>query len=223
MLAIRADRNAMKATTTIRSATKLPKWYRNMKMIGDPVTPSAFLTPVGMAIEKIAKMTNPAAVEIQTVRNIAFGAVRRGSRVSSARSADPSQPISVYTGSRTASMTDVKVTGLPVDVPTCVRIAGPASLLKKNKPMAMTSARPSVPISSTPAPRLLTQVAARTPMALRMVPTAIMTTPNSWMSPVVGWFHTYGAKTDPMAMDRPAVPAVKASIAHQPVNQPIWP
>lgn len=60
-------------------------------------------TEVGMAAMKMAITIRPAAAQTATARNIARGADRRGSLVSSARSAEASQPISEKIGAVAAN------------------------------------------------------------------------------------------------------------------------
>ena len=117
-------------------------------------------------------------------------------------------------------MTAVNVTGPPSSRLVSNRMLVPALWSKKNRPIPVTTARPTVPTSSTDAPMLLIHVAARTPIALITAPMMIITTPNSWIWPRVGSSQIYGANTEPIAIERPAVPAVNASIAAQPVNHP---
>ncbi len=71
-------------------------------MSGDPVWPTAVDTLPGIAISKIMNSTNPPIAETSSDCIIVRGAVRRGSFVSSARSAQPSQPIRVKIGSSAA-------------------------------------------------------------------------------------------------------------------------
>src|SRR5580692_8711178 len=140
--------------------------------------------------------------EMITDRNMAVGAVLRGSLVSSARSADPSQPSSVYTGSSSASPIVVMLTGLPVVEPTWTSTLGPCSWWKNSRPIASTTVSPSVPIT-------LTATAATIAMAA-----------NSAMSPCVGTAQISGENTLAMATAIDAVPTKNDSSAVHPLNQP---
>lgn len=109
MLAIRQAKIEANATTTIRSLANGPIWTSISRNTGLPGPSRNVPTEPGMAMPSSAKMTRPAAPDTATERSIARGAARRGSFVSSARSAAPSQPRRTYTGSSPASATVVNV------------------------------------------------------------------------------------------------------------------
>src|SRR5580692_2219217 len=93
MLASRQEKIEMNATTWMASEPPPPKctwkrWTTGLKVVELTVV----LMLPGIAMARMANTTKPAMPEIRQERIIALGAMPRGSVVSSARSAEPSQP-----------------------------------------------------------------------------------------------------------------------------------
>src|SRR5580698_1047945 len=165
-------------------------------------------------------MKNAATPEITTARSMARGATRRGSLVSSARSAEPSQPASVQIGSSRASPIVSKPNPLPLLDPCWNSTDGPCTWWKKMMPNASTTVKPIVPNSSMVAPALLTVEAALMLSTLMNTATMIAMTASIATSQCVGELHRSGANTDASATEMPAEPTSVHSSAFQPVNQP---
>src|SRR3984885_12780943 len=220
MLASRQESIATKAMTCSRSAAQPPKWLEKMATIGLAVPLTVAFRSPGIAIANTAKTMKATAPEMVTARSMARGAMRRGSVVSSARSAEPSQPASVHTGSSSARPMVSKPAPAPVDEPVWVSTCGPWTWWKKNSPMASAIVAPIVPTSSMDAPALLTRLAALIDVTLMMTATMIATTASTAMSQCVGLAQMSGANTEARETEMPAEPTRVQSIAFQPVNQP---
>src|SRR6266702_8672226 len=176
--------------------------------------------PRGMAIRKPTFINALAAIETRLARIIAYGVTARGSWVSSARSAAPSHPMKQYIGSKAARTKPYQ--RAPPDV-RCVetRMWKPALWWKKNmEPTTSTAAATTEPTISKTTPTLFTALTARMLMILMRAATAITTAASSTMSPWEGDFQISLAKTDARATAVAAVPAMNASSAVYPVNQP---
>ena len=97
----------------------------------------------------------------------------------------------------------------------------PASWWKKKiAPKNSSAAAPTEPVISKKTPVLLTALTARMLMMLMSAAATIASVANSTMSPCVGDVHTSLANTVASATAVAAVPAMKASSAVYPVNQP---
>src|SRR6266568_9090571 len=144
---------------------------------------------------------------------MANGVTDRGSFVSSARSAAPSQPMKQYRGSSAASTKPYQ--SAPPDVRSVdTRTRKPASWWKKKMaPTNSSAAAPTDPVISKKTPVLLTALTARMLMMLMSAATAMATVANSTMSPWVGDFQMSPANTVARATAVAAVPAMKASKA----------
>ena|SRR5437016_4161443 len=144
---------------------------------------------------------------------MANGVTDRGSLVSSARSAAPSQPMKQYRGSSAASTKPYQ--RAPPDVRWVdTRMWKPASWWKKKMaPKNSRAAAPTDPVISKKTPVLLTALTARMLMMLMSPATAMATVANSTMSPWVGDFQISPANTVASATEVAAVPAMKASSA----------
>src|SRR5579859_257069 len=144
---------------------------------------------------------------------MANGVTDRGSLVSSARSAAPSQPMKQYRGS-SADSTNPYQRAPPEVRWVEVRIAKPASWRKKKMaPKNSRAAAPTDPAISKKTPVLLTALTARMLMILMTAATAIAAVANNTMSPWVGDFQMSLANTLASATAVAAVPAMKASSA----------
>src|SRR6185437_12377350 len=144
---------------------------------------------------------------------MAHGVTDRGSLVSSARSAAPSQPMKQYRGSSAASTNPYH--RAPPEVRWVeVRMANPASWWKKNTaPKNSSAAAPTDPVISKKTPVLLTTLTARMLMMLMSPAAAMARVANSTMSPWLGDFQMSPANTLASATAVAAVPAMKASSA----------
>src|ERR1700746_680969 len=142
---------------------------------------------------------------------MAHGVTERGSLVSSARSAAPSQPMKQYIGSSAASAKPYH--SAPPEVRWVdTRMAKPASWWKKKMaPKNSRAAAPTDPVISKKTPVLLTALTARMLMMLISAATAIAIAANSTMSPWVGDRQMSLANTEASATAVAAVPAMKAS------------
>src|ERR1700730_13037375 len=144
---------------------------------------------------------------------MANGVTERGSLVSSARSAAPSQPMKQYRGSSAASTNPYQ--SAPPDVRLVdTRMENPASCLKKKTaPKNSRAAATTDPVISKNTPVLLTALTALMLMMLISPAAAIARVANSTMSPCVGLAQMSLAKTLASATAVAAVPAMKASSA----------
>lgn len=88
MLASRQESIAMNAMTWSRSAAQPPKWSEKMATMGLAVPLTVALMSPGIAIANTTYTMKATAPEIVTARSMDLGAMRRGSVVSSARSAE---------------------------------------------------------------------------------------------------------------------------------------
>src|ERR1700722_19384970 len=144
---------------------------------------------------------------------MANGVTDRGSLVSSARSAAPSQPMKQYRGSSAASTKPYQ--RAPPDVRWVdTRMWKPASWWKKKMaPKNSSAAAPMDPVISKKTPVLLTALTDLM-LTMLMIPAAtIARVANSTMSPWVGDFQMSLANTLARATAVAAVPAMKASRA----------
>src|SRR5580692_1711729 len=144
---------------------------------------------------------------------MANGVTDRGSLVSSARSAAPSQPMKQYRGSSAASTKPYHK--LPPEVRWVeTRMWKPASWWKKKIAPKNSNAAATTELAiSKKTPMLLTALTARMLMMLMTAATAIATPANSTMSPWVGDAQMSPANTVASATAVAAVPAMKASNA----------
>ena len=164
-------------------------------------------------------MTMLVKIETQFARSIAYGVERRGSLVSSARSAAPSQPSSTNTGSSAARPIAVRLICPPPTGPLCTRTLRPWECLKKKSaPTSRIAAAISEPASSKLTPKLFTIAVTRMLMRFNTSATAVTIPASSTTFAFVGACQNSGAKTVEMVTATTAVPVTNASQHAQPVN-----
>src|SRR5579859_3447773 len=135
-----------------------------------------------MATRKATIIKALAPIDTRLARIIAYGVTARGSWVSSARSAAPSQPMKQYMGS-SAARTNPYHSELWLRRWVAVRILKPARWWKKDKPTSSSSAATTEPTISKNTPTLFTALTSRMLTMLITAAATIAAVASSTMSP----------------------------------------